>query len=45
MKVKHSEIFESRISDVWRVMTDLNDYAWRSDISRIEVFEQGNKFT
>ena len=42
MKVKHSEIFESRISDVWRVMTDLNDYAWRSDISRIEVFEQGN---
>ena len=45
MKVKHSEIFESRISDVWRVMTDLNDYAWRSDISRIEVFEQGKKFT
>ena len=45
MKVKRSEIFESRISDVWRVMTDLNDYAWRSDISRIEVFEQGKKFT
>lgn len=45
MKVKRNEVFQSRISEVWRVMTDLSDYTWRSDISRIEVFEQGKKFT
>ncbi len=45
MKVKRREVFQSPISEVWRVITDLSDCAWRSDISRIEVFEQGNKFT
>lgn len=45
MKVKRREVFQSHISEVWRVITDLSDCAWRSDISRIEVFEQGNKFT
>lgn len=35
---------QSDISKVWAVVTDLNSYAWRSDLSKIEVLEQGRKF-
>lgn len=29
---------------VWDTVTSLTDYAWRSDISRIEVLEAGKQF-
>lgn len=36
--------FRSDISKVWNVVTDLNNYTWRSDLSKIELLEQGKKF-
>ena len=36
--------FRSDISKVWNVVTDLNNYTWRSDLSEIELLEQGKKF-
>ena len=29
---------------VWEVVTDLNHYAWRSDLSRIEIQDDGKSF-
>lgn len=36
--------FRSDPETVWNVMTNNNDYAWRSDLSKIEVHENGQKF-
>ena len=33
-----------RIEKVWNVVVSLEDYAWRSDLSKIEVLEEGCKF-
>lgn len=37
-------ILQSDISKVWAVVTDLNNYAWRSDLSKIEVSVQDKQF-
>lgn len=36
--------FTCEAAKVWRVVTSLTEYAWRSDIKRIEVLEEGKKF-
>ncbi len=36
--------FKSDIKKVWDIVTDIENYGWRSDISKIEVLEQGKKF-
>lgn len=36
--------FRSDPKTVWDIMTDNHDYAWRSDLSKIEVHEDGKKF-
>lgn len=36
--------FSHDIKKVWNTVTSLKDYLWRSDISRIEVLEEGKKF-
>jgi len=35
---------KSDIKKVWDIVTDLENYGWRRDISKIEVLEQGRKF-
>lgn len=30
-------VFQSGVQSVWEVVTSLTDYAWRSDLSKIEV--------
>ncbi len=37
-------VFQSDIQTVWEVVTSLTDYAWRSDLDRIEVLDE-NRFT
>lgn len=32
------------IKKVWEMVTSLDNYAWRSDLSKIEVLETGKKF-
>lgn len=32
------------IKDVWEVVTSLEDYTWRSDLSQIEIINNGEKF-
>lgn len=29
--------FQSDIQNVWKIVTDLENYAWRSDLSKIEI--------
>ena len=36
--------FTSDISKIWNVVTSCTEYAWRSDLSKIEVVEDGKKF-
>lgn len=36
--------FNSDIKSVWNVVTNNNDYKWRSDLDKIEVFNDGNEF-
>lgn len=46
-KYRTSEItayFSSDISKVWDTVTDNSDYKWRSDISKIEIQDDGNTF-
>ena len=33
------------IKTVWEIVTSLDNYEWRSDLSKIEVLEVGKKFT
>lgn len=34
-------VFSSDIKEVWNVVTSLEDYHWRSDLSKIEVISDG----
>lgn len=36
--------FTSDIKKVWDVVTDNTDVSWRSDLSQIEILEDGNAF-
>jgi hypothetical protein len=36
--------FQSEIETVWRIVTSLDEYSWRSDISGIEIMEAGACF-
>ena len=36
--------FKSDISKVWEVVTNNKEYGWRSDLSKIEVRDNGNVF-
>lgn len=38
-------VFNHDIATVWAVVTSLTDYAWRSDISKMEVLADGKTFT
>ncbi|WP_330512637.1 SRPBCC family protein [Lacrimispora algidixylanolytica] len=47
-KIKKSTIianFCSPIKTVWNIVTDNTAYAWRSNVVRIEVSDDGNSFT
>lgn len=47
-KIKKSTIianFCSPIETVWNIFTDNTAYAWRSNVVRIEVSDDGNSFT
>lgn len=37
--------FASDIRDVWAIVTDNRDYAWRSDLARVEVSDGSRQFT
>lgn len=37
-------VFKADIRRVWEVVTNNNNYKWRSDISKIDVSEDGNSF-
>ena len=46
-KARKSEItatFKADIKTVWDVVTNNNDYKWRSDIERIDIIDNGNTF-
>jgi hypothetical protein len=36
--------FCDSLEKVWNVVTSLEEYSWRSDLSKIEVLEAGRKF-
>jgi hypothetical protein len=36
--------FQSNIRTVWNIITDNNNYAWRSDLEKIEIIGNGNEF-
>lgn len=36
--------FTSDIARIWNLVTSCEDYEWRSDLSKIEVTEQGKRF-
>ena len=36
--------FNTDLNTVWNIVTSLTDYEWRSDLSKIEMLEPGNKF-
>lgn len=40
---KVSVLFQSDVQKVWDIMTSLENYSWRSDLSRIEVISE-NQF-
>lgn len=37
-------MIDAKIEDVWQVVTQLENVTWRSDISRIEVLNEGTEF-
>ncbi|MEA4973766.1 hypothetical protein SDC9_98476 [bioreactor metagenome] len=37
-------VFNSDIKRVWDTVTDNKNFAWRSDLSKIEVSDEGSKF-
>lgn len=37
-------VLHCELEKVWNVVTSLENYSWRSDISKIEVVEAGRKF-
>lgn len=36
--------FKAGIEKIWDIVTSCTEYAWRSDLSKIEVVEDGKKF-
>ena len=36
--------FKANVSTVWDVVTNNEKYSWRSDLSKIEILGDGNKF-
>jgi len=36
--------FKTDITKIWEVVTSCTEYAWRSDLSKIEVVQEGKKF-
>jgi len=36
--------FQADIQTVWNIVTDNENYAWRSDLSKIEIVDGGKKF-
>lgn len=38
-------VFSCEPEKVWGIVTSLTNYAWRSDISKIEIQESGKEFT
>lgn len=43
-KVEMKASLKSKLEVVWKIVTDLENYAWRSDISEIEITDKGKKF-
>lgn len=39
-----SATFQADVQTVWNIVTDNNNYAWRSDLTKIEILEGGNRF-
>jgi hypothetical protein len=37
-------ILNASPDEIWAIITSMDNYAWRSDISKIEVIESGKKF-
>ncbi|PJI07232.1 MULTISPECIES: SRPBCC family protein [Clostridium] len=37
--------FKADIKKVWEVVTNNNKYEWRSDLSKVDVSQDGNSFT
>lgn len=37
-------VLNYKIEAVWKVVTSLDNYAWRSDLSKIEVVDSGKRF-
>ncbi len=37
--------FKADINTVWDIVINNEDYAWRSDLSKISISEDGNSFT
>ena len=35
--------FNCDIEKLWNIITDNNNYIWRSDLSKIEIFNSQNK--
>jgi len=36
--------FQANIQSVWNVVTDNENYTWRSDLLKIDIFDGGNRF-
>lgn len=41
---KMKAVFSADIEKVWDIVTSCEDYAWRSDLDRIEVIKEGREF-
>ncbi|MGC6769218.1 SRPBCC family protein [Enterococcus sp. LJL128] len=37
-------VFDQELPLVWQIVTSLEEYSWRSDLSRIEILEPGKTF-
>ncbi len=37
-------VFSCEVEKIFQIVTSLTDYAWRSDISKIEILESGKEF-
>lgn len=42
INAKRTESFKAPISEVWKLVTDIENYQWRSDISRVEVKDKNH---
>lgn len=44
-KISSSTTFQSDIETIWNIITDVSDYAWRSDWRKVTGSEDPNQFT